>query len=121
MSIEMLNAVFGLGLRLPGGAQIVLLALADRTNGAGVCWPSIATIARMTGRSPRQVRRLLRWLERQGIVITTRSRGRRSSRYRIAIPNQDMDVRVGPEPSALANADAGVPQPGHERPPNHQG
>lgn len=45
------------------GTRLVALALADRVNSDGHCWPALADIARRCGMSERQVRRHIRQLE----------------------------------------------------------
>lgn len=49
--------------------RIVAVALADRVNPDTLeCYPSIADVSRRTGLSPRQVQRILRQLEKEGVV-----------------------------------------------------
>ena len=50
------------------GTRLVAIALADRVNGDGNCWPSLADVARRTGMSERQVRRHIRQLEADGAL-----------------------------------------------------
>ena len=50
------------------GTRMVAIALADRVNQDGQCWPSVADIARRTGLSGRMVQRHLRYLEEQGVI-----------------------------------------------------
>jgi len=65
-----------------GNGKLVLLALADFANKGGVAWPSILTLARKTGLSPRQVQRLLRKLEVAGDIKIEDGGGRkRTHRY----------------------------------------
>jgi hypothetical protein len=51
-------------------ARLVLVALADRADEAGVCWPGVADVARRAGLAERQTKRLLRELEAAGQLIT---------------------------------------------------
>jgi DNA-binding transcriptional ArsR family regulator len=50
------------------GTRMVAIALADRVNQDGQCWPSVADIARRTGLSARMVKYHLRYLEDEGII-----------------------------------------------------
>ncbi|GAB4527025.1 MAG: hypothetical protein Kow00133_15880 [Amphiplicatus sp.] len=61
----------------------VLASLIEYANGA-VAWPSVETIAAVTGLARRTVQRSLRRLEEAKIIETTEGRGRtRTSRYRV--------------------------------------
>ena len=50
------------------GTRIVAIALADRVNQDGQCWPSVADLSRRTGLSARMVRYHLRYLEEQNVI-----------------------------------------------------
>lgn len=50
------------------GTRIVAIALADRVNQDGQCWPSVADISRRTGLSPRMVKYHLRYLEDENVI-----------------------------------------------------
>jgi DNA-binding transcriptional ArsR family regulator len=52
------------------GLRLVALVLADHASGEGACFPSVATICRRTGLTPRMVRYHLRDLESQGVIET---------------------------------------------------
>lgn len=56
-------------------AKLVLIALADRADDDGVCWPRMDTVAERAGVSPRQVSTHLKALEDMGLL--TRKRRRR--------------------------------------------
>jgi hypothetical protein len=65
MSVRMMTLVWELDL--PPGEKLVLLALADQGNDAGLqCWPSLASISKKSGQNERTVRRALRSLEQKG-------------------------------------------------------
>ena len=83
MSIAALNWAF----RLPvtGTRKAVIVALANVANDHGVCWLSVATLGLHAGAGERAIRNALRDLERAGIIVTDQSRGRTSSRYRLAL------------------------------------
>ena len=56
--------------------KFVLMALADAAGDDGYCWPSIPTLARKTGMSERSVQRILRILEKSGLLkVEARFRG----------------------------------------------
>lgn len=65
--------------------KLVLLALADWINPAtGYCWPKVATIAKKTGLSTRQVQRIISKLKRDGTISVEPGSGRgHASRYRL--------------------------------------
>lgn len=50
------------------GTRLVAIAIADRVNGDGQCWPSIADLSRRTGLGERAVQRALRILEDEGVI-----------------------------------------------------
>jgi len=56
-------------LEMPPTAKAVLISLADQANDDGVCWPSIATIARRTCYSERSVQEAIAWLQTVGVVF----------------------------------------------------
>lgn len=61
--------------RTGNGAQCrVYLALADRCNDAGVCWPSLARLSADTGLHRTTVCKALKWLETNGHVVRTQRR-----------------------------------------------
>lgn len=57
-------------LDLPMTRKAVLIALADRADHDGICWPSNARIQADTGASEQTVRRALRDLEAAGAITT---------------------------------------------------
>jgi pyocin large subunit-like protein len=92
-----------------GPASAVLRDLADRASSAGVCWPSVATIATSTGYCERTVQNALRRLEREKLISSKRTG--RGSRYTLAIADlrcisctsevQEMPIRgAGDAPKA---------------------
>lgn len=68
MSIDLMTEVWALDER--GGRRDVLFALADHADDDGFCWPSIRRIAWKAGLDRRHVQRILRQLERDGLVET---------------------------------------------------
>ena len=68
--------------------MLVLLALADQANDAGVAWPAQGSLARRARQTDRNVRRMLVKLERMGLLSVERrssSHGRKSNRYRLHV------------------------------------
>ena len=55
-------------------AKLVLLALADKANDEGECWPSMGHVADLAGVSSRQVSNHLNSLEGLGLLSRTRQR-----------------------------------------------
>ena len=80
MSFALVNQA--IALPLPPARRMVLLALADMANAAGVCWPSIATLARRACMSVRSVFNHLKALVKAGL-IQRRPRIGRSSLYMV--------------------------------------
>ncbi len=70
--------------------KFVLVALADRSDDEGVCWPSVRWLTRKTAIPERSVRQYVRIIREKGLVITrTRKRddgGQTSNEFRLAIP-----------------------------------
>jgi hypothetical protein len=62
-------------IHLPDSDKIVLLALADNANDDGVCWPSIATIARKCSKDERTVQRVITRLKEAGHVSMVERKG----------------------------------------------
>jgi hypothetical protein len=91
MSNRWLNEVWKL---TAGGSsrKAVLVALADRANDNGICWPAVNDIAKRTELSPRQVQRIIRHLQGKGFVRIEREgagtgKGRGSPRtYQLQSP-----------------------------------
>lgn len=75
MSIHRSNAVWEYSKVQTAGGLLVHLALANYANEEGLAYPSIATLARKTRQSPRNVKRALGWLERNGEVEVLKNRG----------------------------------------------
>ena len=74
MSIEYLNLVFAVALT--GAKKSVLIALADRANKGGYCYPSMDDIAFRSGCSKRSAIRAVSELEKLGFFTVVRETGR---------------------------------------------
>ncbi|WP_250451175.1 helix-turn-helix domain-containing protein [Caballeronia sp. ATUFL_M2_KS44] len=111
--------------------KAVLISLADNANDQGVCWPSIATIAKRICASERAVQNAIKWLESAGIVLANRNNGRHTS-YTITpaayAPPQEIHPRTkctGAADAPTPAADAGDPRtpcvaPPHQVPSNRK-
>jgi helix-turn-helix protein len=71
MSIHVMNLVWGSTLK-GSSRRFVLLALADRADDEGYCWPGIQSITRKTGLSASAVRRACKGLEVDLLVLRER-------------------------------------------------
>ena len=95
MSYKLVNAVFQ--INLPRAEKQVLQALASfaKADGTGA-WPSIDTLVKYTGLSPRGVQQALRDLEAKNLIAAESSKvgGRHSQtvRYRILNPKLCADI-----------------------------
>lgn len=85
MSIQIMTLVWK--LNLPDSEKLALLALADNANDEGVCWPSMATLARKCSKSDRTVQRSIQSLEEKG-HLTREERPGKGVLYHIH-PRQD--------------------------------
>ena len=73
------------GICMPPGRRAVLTVLADMANAAGICWPSISTVARKASVSVRSVFSHLTELVKAGL-IHRRQRIGRSNVFTLALP-----------------------------------
>jgi hypothetical protein len=81
------------------GARLVMLALADRADDNGYCWPSIDDLAERTKLSPRAVQKAIAVLAELGELDVENGGGRhRSNRYRIVPKPRTSDGVTGEEP-----------------------
>ena len=106
MSFALVNAA--LAQPMPPARRAVLLALADMANQAGVCWPSISTIARRACLSVRSVFNHLRELVAAGL-LTRRQRIGRASLYTVAA--RPADTASAPGHATTAPVPDAVPMP----------
>ena len=104
--------------------KAVLISLADNANDQGVCWPSIATIARRVCASDRAVQNAIKWLESAKVVTANRANGRHTS-YTLTPAAYSPPKEMHPEGDAPAKqihptpaGDSGDPRTGFGGPPN---
>ena len=94
MSIELINAVWKHSQQKKSGALVVLQAIADYANADGIAWPAVATLARKTRMSKRNLQRWLSALQRDGELQVLRNKGRRGSNvYKICLQSLEADKR----------------------------
>ena len=78
---------------MSGPQKSVLISLADNANDEGVCWPSVARIAKRTCLAERTVQAAIKWLGNVGI-LSVRERMGRSTVYTLTpaayAPPQDV-------------------------------
>lgn len=76
-------------LSLRSNQKLVLLALADFSDDAGVCWPSLTTLATKCQLSRRAIQRIVRELESSQLITVQRrltgDGGSRSSAYSLML------------------------------------
>jgi hypothetical protein len=71
-----------------GPCRLVKVALAERANDAGMCWPAMTTIARDAAISVRQAKRLIRQLEEAGHLKIEYGNGlKHPNKYRLLFPS----------------------------------
>jgi hypothetical protein len=66
---------------LKGSQKLVMIALADRCNESGMCWPSVERIARAASLSKRSAQRVLGDLEKDGWITRELRAHHQTSRY----------------------------------------
>jgi hypothetical protein len=82
MSIRVMTMVWDSDVQAP--ERFTLLALADRADEEGKCWPSVRWLSRKCQTSERTIRRHLAWLESEHLVRRA-MRLNDSSIYRIQL------------------------------------
>jgi DNA-binding transcriptional regulator YhcF (GntR family) len=94
-------------------ARYVLLALVERSDQSGECWPSVETIAGQTGLNEKTVRRHLTELEAAGAIERHRRHRKDGTRTsdRIVLVYVDIGLAVT-ESARQGLTDSPVPTPG---------
>lgn len=101
MSVRQMAKVWELDLPQP--LKLLALALADWADDeGGNVWPSIDTIARKIGASPRTVQRQLRQLEALDLVRVEHAGGGRGRTQRLRLTTQN-GVRLSPLPKRASH------------------
>ena len=103
MSIKIMQWVWDEGPE-EATEMLVLLALADIADDEGLCWPSVARIARKCRMSDRNARRIIRRLEDGGWLLTQEQRGRnQTNRYTIQKPDKKIGQFVRADKCDMEN------------------
>lgn len=85
MSNKATGHVWASGL-YEGAALLVSLKLADYADDEGWSWPAMSTLGKQTGLAPRSVRRILRQMEKGGLLVVEKRSGRgRVNRYQMQL------------------------------------
>lgn len=101
---------------MPPGRRAVLLELADMANAAGICWPSISTLARRACVSVRSVFTHLAELVKAGL-LTRRQRIGRSNIFMLALPTDGPAVAPDQPTSAPVTEAVQTPAPAQKSAP----
>ena len=99
MSIQLMSRAWS--MPIPTSQKMVLLALADRANDDGECWPGQTELASKCSMSNRNVIRMIEWLEARGALRSERRQtgnARRSNRYTLTLD------QFNPESDNLSHA-----------------
>lgn len=113
--------------RIEGIHKLILIILADYVNegNGNAAWPSVTTVANQAGTSIRHTRRIIRELETEGVLVTTRQAGLRgTNKYVIDVtrgvdtlskfvPGADTHVRGRADTYVRAGADIYDTKGGH--------
>jgi hypothetical protein len=118
VSIVAMMAVINAGASLSQAEAFVLVVLASYADEhGGKCWPSQPTIAQKTRASRRGVQKVLRRLERRGLVsVVERASQHKTTRYRLNLPaltreepRSPLDIARG-EPGSPLKASRRIPR-----------
>lgn len=97
-------------ISLPASEKIVLLALADNANDEGICWPSIATIARKSSKSERTVQAAIQSLKEAGLLSRQEVVGK-GCRYTVHPSRECTPAVSAPPKSSRGTPAAAAPKP----------
>lgn len=99
MSVRASSSVWRSSLS-EGSSRLILLALADNADDDGLCWPSVALLARKARVSESTVHRALAALVAGGDLTIDEGGGRKSNRYHVTI-YPDTGVRLTPHKETM--------------------
>lgn len=102
MSFALMNSA--ISLPLPPARRMILLQLARMANPAGVCWPSVRTIARQCCVSVRCVFDHLAKLAKEGFIQRSPRIGR-STVYTVTVPNSG---QAAAEPTSTCESEPAI-------------
>ena len=88
MSNRFITGVWDTSPEIRGGDLLVLLALADRADDRGVCWPGVKDTARRCRVQPRAVQKSIQRLKARGIIEIVPQAGSvaGTNRYTLILP-----------------------------------
>jgi len=120
VSIKIMTQVWDMDLGNPI-RKLIALKLADNANDAGVCWPTIPTIAKQANCCERSVKNHIYELAKQGFLRVLKSRGRNNV-YQISCSAGDALVQEvrGASAGAALGVVQEIPKVVQELPPNHK-
>lgn len=100
--------------------RLVLLAYADHASddGTGI-YPAVATVARKTGLSERQVQRVTRSLEAKGLLLADGEGPKRTRRWRMPVLGGDTMSPLMVTPMSPSRVTCVSPEPSLEPSKNH--
>jgi len=105
--------------RVDGMHKLILVILADYVNEAkgNAAWPSVTTVALQAGASIRHTRRIIRELEAEGVLKTTKQAGLRGTNKYVIDVDMPVDNSVGADTHVRDRADIYDTKGGHMRHP----
>ena len=122
MSIAAMNWAWE--LPLPPEPKFTMVALADRADEDGLCWPSVSWLVKKTGYSERAVRAHLAKFREDGLLeVKKRARddgGQSSNEYRLALRQPGLPLDTPPAANAGGGAVASSPPAGKGEGPLQQ-
>jgi len=103
--------------RVDGMHKLILIILADYVNESkgNAAWPSVTTVALQAGASIRHTRRIIRELETEGVLKTTKQAGLRGTNKYVIDVDSPVDNVTGADTHVLPRADIQDTKGGHLR------
>lgn len=106
---------------LPPAIKFTLVALADRSDEEGVCWPSVKWIVKKTGLAERTVREHLTALRERGLLVAEErvrdDGGRSSNLFKLQVTQPAFRFETPPAPNAGGGAPDAPTPPAPDAPP----
>lgn len=101
--------------RVDGMHKLILIILADYVNEAkgNAAWPSVTTVALQAGASIRHTRRIIRELEAEGVLTTTKQAGLRGTNKYVIDVDLPVNNVTGADTHVLPRADIYDTKGGH--------